>query len=113
MPGPLDIPVAILAGGLATRLRPITEKVPKVLLPVAGKPFLAHQLELLRKQGIRRVVLCLGHLGERVVDEFGDNREHGLHLDYSFDGPVLLGTGGALKQALPQSGRVLYRLVKL
>jgi NDP-sugar pyrophosphorylase family protein len=53
-------------------LRPITEKVPKVLLPVAGKPFLAHQLELLRKQGIKRVVLCLGYLGEMVEQEFSD-----------------------------------------
>src|SRR6185369_11688305 len=97
-----DIPVAILAGGLATRLRPITEKVPKVLVPVAGKPFLAHQLALLRQQGIRHVVLCLGHLGEMVQREFGDGSQHGMRLDYSFDGPVLLGTGGALKRALPK-----------
>ena len=71
-------PVAILAGGLATRLRPLTEKIPKVLLPVAGKPFLAHQLELLRSQGIRRVVLCLGHLGEMVANDFGDGRANGV-----------------------------------
>ena len=66
MPDPSLPPVAILAGGLATRLRPITERVPKVLVPVAGKPFLAHQLNLLHKQGVHRAVLCLGHLGERV-----------------------------------------------
>jgi NDP-sugar pyrophosphorylase family protein len=101
---PLDIPVAILAGGLATRLRPLTEKVPKVLLSVAGKPFLAHQLELLRARGIRRAVLCLGYLGEMVVREFGDGSRWGVRLDYSFDGPKLLGTGGALKQALPKLG---------
>lgn len=94
-------PVAILAGGLATRLRPLTEKIPKVLLPIAGKPFLAHQLELLKGQGIRRVVLCLGYLGEMVVNEFG-NGTQGIQLDYSFDGPKLLGTGGALRQALPK-----------
>lgn len=99
-----DIPVALLAGGLATRLRPITEKVPKVLVPVAGRPFLAHQLELLHKQGIRRVVLCLGHLGEMVVKEFGDGAAYGMQLEYSFDGPKLLGTGGALRQALPKLG---------
>lgn len=104
------IPVALLAGGLATRLRPITEKVPKVLVPVAGKPFLAHQLELLRGQGIRRVVLCLGHLGEMVVKEFGDGAEYGMHLEYSFDGPKLLGTGGALRQALPKLGREFFVL---
>jgi NDP-sugar pyrophosphorylase family protein len=107
---PLDIPVAILAGGLATRLRPITESIPKSLVPVAGKPFLAHQLELLRKQGIRRVVLCLGYLGEMVAKEFGDGRKYGVHLDYSFDGPVLLGTGGALKLALPKLGEQFFVL---
>jgi NDP-sugar pyrophosphorylase family protein len=105
-----DIPVAILAGGLATRLRPLTEKIPKVLLPVAGKPFLAHQLELLRHRGIRRVVLCLGHLGEMVAREFGDGREHGVQLEYSFDGEKLLGTGGALKQALPKLGEKFFVL---
>ena len=105
-----SIPVAILAGGLATRLRPLTEKVPKVLLPVAGKPFLAHQLELLRRQGLRRVVLCLGHLGEMVTRQFGDGRDWGVQLEYSFDGPTLLGTGGALRQALPKLGGKFFVL---
>ncbi|HWN97414.1 MAG TPA: nucleotidyltransferase family protein [Methylomirabilota bacterium] len=100
-PGLEHFPVAILAGGLATRLRPITEKVPKVLVPVAGKPFLAHQLDLLNRQGITRAVLCLGYLGEMVPHKFS-NAAHGVQLDYSFDGPKLLGTGGALKQALPK-----------
>jgi len=98
---PLDIPVAILAGGLATRLRPITEKIPKSLVPVAGKPFLAHQLELLRLRGIRRAVVCTGHLGEMIQRDFGDGAAFGVRLDYSFDGPKLLGTGGAIKRALP------------
>ena len=97
-----NIPVAILAGGLATRLRPLTATIPKILVPVAGKPFLEHQLELLRLQGIGRVVLCLGHLGERVVRAYGDGRRLGLRLDYSFDGPTLVGTGGAIRQALPR-----------
>ncbi len=104
MKGASHLPVALLAGGLATRLRPITEKIPKVLVPVAGKPFLEHQLALLRRQGLTRVVLCLGHLGEMVVREFGDGRAYGMQLEYSFDGPKLLGTGGALKQALPKLG---------
>ncbi len=102
--------VAILAGGLATRLRPITEKVPKVLVPVAGKPFLAHQLALLRREGIARAVLCVGHLGEMVQSEFGDGSAHGVQLDYSFDGPTLLGTGGALKRALPKLGKRFFVL---
>jgi NDP-sugar pyrophosphorylase family protein len=101
MTKPMEMTVALLAGGLATRLRPITEKIPKVLVPIAGKPFLDHQLALLRKQGLTRVVLCLGHLGEMVVDQFGDGSAHGMQLEYSFDGPKLLGTGGALKQAMP------------
>ena len=104
------LPVAILAGGLATRLRPITEKIPKVLVPVAGRPFLAHQLELLRKQGVKRAVLCLGFLGEMVERDFGDGSAYGVQLDYSFDGPVLLGTGGALKRALPKLGEKFFVL---
>jgi len=106
----LDIPVALLAGGLATRLRPITERIPKVLVPVAGKPFLTHQLEQLRREGIRRVVLCLGHLGEQVEEQYGDGRSHGLTLKYAYDGPKLLGTGGALRRALPLLGPEFFVL---
>jgi NDP-sugar pyrophosphorylase family protein len=101
--------VAILAGGLATRLRPITEKIPKSLVPVAGRPFLSHQLELLHARGIRRVVLCIGFLGEMIQREFG-NEAHGIKLDYSFDGPKLLGTGGAVKRALPKLGQEFFIL---
>jgi NDP-sugar pyrophosphorylase family protein len=110
MPAPLPYPAAILAGGLATRLRPITETIPKSLLPVAGRPFLAHQLALLRSQGIGRVVLCVGYLGEMIEREFGDGRAHGVRVEYSFDGPVLLGTGGAIKQALPLLGERFFVL---
>jgi NDP-sugar pyrophosphorylase family protein len=106
---PLDIPVAILAGGLATRLRPITEKIPKSLVPVAGKPFLIHQLELLRSRGIQRAVLCLGYLGEMIERDFG-HEAFGVKLDYSFDGPKLLGTGGAIKRALPMLGNEFFVL---
>jgi NDP-sugar pyrophosphorylase family protein len=93
------LPVAILAGGLATRLQPITEKIPKSLVAVAGRPFLAHQLELLQREGIREVVMCVGYLGEMIQKEFGDGTNYGLKIEYSFDGPQLLGTGGALQQA--------------
>ena len=96
-----QIPVAILAGGLATRLRPITEKIPKSLVAVAGRPMLAHQLEMLHAQGIRHAVLCIGFLGEMIQREFG-NEAYGVKLDYSFDGEKLLGTGGAIKRALPK-----------
>ena len=110
MSAPFDIPVAILAGGLATRLRPITEKTPKSLIPVAGKPFLAHQLELLHTRGIRHAVLCIGYLGEMIQREFGDGHAFGVQLDYSFDGPKLLGTGGAIKRALPLLGDEFFVL---
>jgi N-acetyl-alpha-D-muramate 1-phosphate uridylyltransferase len=97
-------PVAILAGGLATRLRSITETIPKALINVADQPFLTHQLRLLHKAGIRKAVLCLGYRGEMIEREFGDGRGAGVELSYSFDGPELLGTGGALKKALPLLG---------
>jgi NDP-sugar pyrophosphorylase family protein len=106
---PLEIPVAILAGGLATRLRPVTESIPKSLVPVAGKPFLARQLELLHGRGIRRAILCVGHLGEMIQREFGDEA-FGVRLDYAFDGPQLLGTGGAIKRALPRLGDEFFVL---
>src|ERR1700761_5880357 len=104
-----QIPVAILAGGLATRLRPITEKIPKSLVPVAGEPFLAHQLRLLHARGIRRAVLCIGHLGEMIQHDFG-NEASGVKLEYSFDGEKLLGTGGAIKRALPKLGDEFFVL---
>jgi NDP-sugar pyrophosphorylase family protein len=98
------LPVAILAGGLATRLRPMTDCVPKALLSIAGRPFIFHQLRLLKNQGIDRVVLCVGHLGEQVEAAVGDGRNFGLAIRYSFDGSELLGTGGAVKKALPLLG---------
>jgi D-sedoheptulose 7-phosphate isomerase len=104
------IPVAILAGGLATRLRPTTATLPKALIDIAGEPFVAHQLRLLRREGIERVVLCVGYLGEMVRDFVGDGRGFGLDVAYSFDGDTLLGTGGALRRALPLLGDAFYVL---
>jgi len=97
-------PAAILTGGLATRLRPITETIPKALIDIAGEPFIAHQLRLLHSRGLRRVVLCVGHMGERIREFVGDGSAFGMDVAYSFDGPVLRGTGGALQQALPLLG---------
>ena len=98
------IPVAILAGGLATRLRPLTETIPKSLIEVAGEPFISHQLRLLRNKGVERVVLCIGYLGEMVEAVVGNGSAWGLEVTYSMDGEKLLGTGGALKRALPKLG---------
>jgi NDP-sugar pyrophosphorylase family protein len=105
-----DLPVAILAGGLATRLKPVTEKIPKLLVEVAGEPFFSHQLRLLRDAGLTRLVLCLGHLGEKIVAHYGDGSAWGMQIDYSFDGEKLLGTGGALVRALPKLGECFYVL---
>jgi NDP-sugar pyrophosphorylase family protein len=105
-----EMPVAILAGGMATRLKPITEKVPKLLVEVAGEPFFNHQIRLLRQSGLTRLVLCVGYLGERVVELYGDGSKWGVEIAYSFDGPRLLGTGGALIRALPQLGDAFYVL---
>jgi NDP-sugar pyrophosphorylase family protein len=97
-------PVAILAGGLATRLRPATDTIPKALLSVAGQPFLIHQLRLLHSKGFRKIVLCVGYLGEMIEAKIGDGKRLGLQIDYSFDEPTLLGTGGALKRAISKLG---------
>jgi NDP-sugar pyrophosphorylase family protein len=96
------IPVAILAGGLATRLGDVTKKIPKALLEIAGKPFIVHQLELLRAAGVTHVVMCIAHLADQIEAVLGDGSAFGLRVDYSHD--QLLGTGGALRNALPLLG---------
>ena len=106
----MNLPVAILAGGMATRLRPVTTRVPKILVEVAGRPFAEHQLDLLRGNGISRVVYCVGHRGEQVREAIGDGARWGMRLEYVFDGPRLLGTGGALRQALPVLGDAFFVL---
>ena len=97
-------PVAILAGGLATRMGDITRSIPKALLDVAGKPFVVHQLELLHAHGFKHVVLCIKHLAEQVEAALGDGHALGVEIAYSNDGGKLLGTGGALRNALPLLG---------
>jgi len=104
------LPVAVLAGGLASRLGPLTTEMPKCLLDVAGRPFIHTQLQQLSSQGVRRVVLCLGHLGEQVVEAVGNGLAFGLEVAYSFDGPELRGTAGAIKRALPFLGRAFFVL---
>ena len=104
----MTLPVAILAGGLANRLRPVTETIPKALLEVAGRPFLFHQLEWLRKEGARSVVLCVGYLGEQIQAVVGEGQQFGLAVEYSYDGDRLLGTGGALRKALNKLGKFFF-----
>jgi NDP-sugar pyrophosphorylase family protein len=101
---------AILCGGLATRLRPVTETIPKSLVPINGKPYIAHQLELLRSRGITNVVLCIGHLGEMIEAFVKDGSSFGMSVSYSLDGPTLLGTGSAIRKALPLLGEAFFVL---
>jgi NDP-sugar pyrophosphorylase family protein len=103
-------PVAILAGGLATRLHPLTTSVPKALLEIRGEPFIAHQLRLLRSRGVEQVVLCIGHLGNLIRDFVGSGRQFGLTVRYSEDGPALLGTAGAIQRAIPLLGETFFVL---
>jgi len=96
--------LALLAGGFAKRLRPLTTTRPKSLIEVAGEPFLAHQLRLIYSGGLREVVLCVGYLGEQIEEFAGDGSRFGLSIAYSYDGDAPLGTGGALRAALPLLG---------
>ncbi|HYB45419.1 MAG TPA: sugar phosphate nucleotidyltransferase [Nitrososphaerales archaeon] len=90
---------AILAGGLGTRLRPLTDLVPKGLIRVNGRPFLELKLEQLKANGIDDVILCVGHLGEMIEEHFGDGSRFGIRIRYSRDGKELLGPVGAVKRA--------------
>jgi NDP-sugar pyrophosphorylase family protein len=93
--------VVILAGGLGTRLGPAFADKPKALAPLLGRPFLEHQLALLVRNGLAKVLLLIGHKGRQIEEQFQDGRRHGVSLRYRYDGDRLLGTGGALRAALP------------
>lgn len=101
-------PIAILAGGLATRLQPIAAQIPKSLVEVAGEPFLAHQLRLLKRRGANKVALLVGHLGEQIERFAGDGSAFGLNIFYSRDGGVRRGTGGAVRNALAVLGERFF-----
>jgi NDP-sugar pyrophosphorylase family protein len=91
----------ILAGGLATRMRPATETTPKSLLSVAGRPFIEWQLEWLGRSGLDDVVVCVGHLGDAIEEHVGAGARFGVRVRYARDGASLRGTGGALRAAMP------------
>ena len=104
------LPVAILAGGLGTRLQPMTSAIPKVLIEVNGEPFIVHQLRLLRANQIEHAVVCVGYLGEMIHEALGEGSVEGVHVDYAFDGSTLRGTAGAVKNALPLLGEAFFVL---
>src|SRR5947207_13636481 len=99
--GKIDCQTVILAGGLGTRMRPVTETIPKPMIAVCSKPFLEHQLELLRRNGIDRVLLLASYLGEQIDQSFRQGDSSKMKFDYSFDS-CPLGTGAALKNATGQ-----------
>ena len=92
-------PLLVLAGGLASRMKTLTEKTPKSMLLVAGEPFISHQLRLFARQGFRQVILCVGFLWEQIAAYVEDGSVYGLSVHYSVDGKILLGPGGAVKKA--------------
>jgi NDP-sugar pyrophosphorylase family protein len=103
--------VIILAGGTATRLGAIAEQIPKAMLRVADAPFIDHQLRLLAEQGVTQIVLSVAHLGQQIEDFVRSGSRYGISVDYAYDGPLRLGTGGAIKAALnmvPNQFAVLY-----
>lgn len=105
------LPVVILAGGLATRLRPLTETIPKSMVAICGQPFVHWQMKQLVNTGVTEIVLCVGHKSKLIEDFLGDGSKYGIRICYSHDGPSQLGTGGAIIKALPFLGNkfmVLY-----
>ncbi len=93
-----------MAGGLATRLRPITEKIPKGLVEIDGKPFLEYQIKLLKKYEIKDIILCIGYKGEMIEEYFGDGENFGVKISYSKESKPL-GTGGAIRKAFNKLGK--------
>jgi N-acetyl-alpha-D-muramate 1-phosphate uridylyltransferase len=103
----MTLPVAILAGGLGTRLQPFTLTTPKALVPVGEEAFIDHQIRLLAGQGFTRIVICTGYLGDQIMAHVGTGKQYGwddLEIAYSCDGPEPLGTAGAIRKALPLLG---------
>ena len=94
--------VVVLAGGLATRLGSLTDRSPKSMVDIDGHPFIAYQLSMLKRFGVNKVLLCVGHMGNQIQEFVGDGSRFGLEVSYSDEGLHLLGTAGALKNAEPR-----------
>lgn len=90
-----------MAGGLATRLRPLTDDIPKSMISIEGKTFLQYQIELLNPYGVKEIVLCVGYRGKKIENYFGNGNKYNARILYSYEKEKLLGTGGALKLAEP------------
>lgn len=94
----MEMQAVILAGGLGTRLGDLTRNQPKSLVKIQGKPFIEYQIEILKKGGVQNIVLCLGHMGEKIEKHLGDGKKYGINIKYSYE-EELLGTAGAVKKA--------------
>lgn len=105
------LPIAILAGGLATRLRPLTENIPKSMIKILGQPFVHWQMKLLAQEGVTEIVFCLAYKSQMIQDFIGDGSQYGVKVQYSYDGVRQIGTGGAISKAISFLGEkfmVLY-----
>ena len=106
----MDETIAILSGGLAKRLRPLTEAIPKCMLVFNKKPFIQYQIELLVSKGFKNILICAGYLGEQIKEFIGDGSSLKANISYSFDGNILLGTGGAILKAKNKLSDVFFVL---
>lgn len=98
------LPLAILAGGYATRLGSLTTEIPKCLIEINERPFVDWQLDLLKKNGYSEFIFCVSYKSDLIQEYLGDGRDRGISIQYSLDGPTQLGTGGAIRKALPKLG---------
>ena len=101
----------ILSAGYGKRLRPLTDRIPKPLVPVGGKPLIVHHLEKLAGAGFREIVINLGHLGSKIPEALGNGSSWGLSISYSDEGPEPLETGGGITKALPLLGQETFLVV--
>ena len=99
------LPIAILAGGFGTRLGQMSKNTPKYLVEIAGRPFADWQLKLLRENGYTNLVFCVSHKSKEIQEYLGNGSRYNLNITYSLDGEEQLGTGGAIKKALPILGK--------
>lgn len=100
------LPIAILAGGYATRLGSLTKELPKCLIEINGRPFVDWQLDLLQNSGYSEFVFCVSYKSNLVQEHLGGGSDRGISIQYSLDGETQLGTGGAILNALPKLGKV-------
>ena len=99
------LPLAILAGGYASRLGFLTRDLPKCLIKINGRPFVDWQLDLLVKNGYSNFVFCVAYKSDMIQEYLGDGSDRGINIQYSLDGETQLGTGGAIQKALPKLGK--------